>query len=47
VSVVGPLRKAEVAVFAGWKSEAFGGELTEDWELAELWFIEATSITKT
>ena len=47
VQVVGPLQKATVAVFDGWKTNALGGKIQPDWDLEDLWYVDATAVTVT
>ena len=46
VSIIGPLRKATVAIFEGWEKDAFENQLEAEWELTDLWYIEAVSVSR-
>ena len=46
VRVMGALDKATAAVFNGWRVDALENHILEEWTITDLWFIEATSITR-
>jgi hypothetical protein len=44
VRVVGPLRKATQLVFQGWKTDALGDELQGEFDLVDIWYVDAAAV---
>ena len=45
VRVVGRLQRATALTFDEWELEAFEREVELDWDIQELWYIDATAVT--
>lgn len=46
VRVMGPLDRAAAAMFSGWRVDALGNQVLEEWTITELWYIDVTSLVR-